>query len=62
MDYAIAVLPGDGIGPEVTAEGVRVLEAIGQRHGHAFRFEEGTVGLSPRRLRLLEEAGPLTPR
>jgi 3-isopropylmalate dehydrogenase len=44
MDYAIAVLPGDGIGPEVTAEGVRVLEAIGQRHGHAFRFEEGTVG------------------
>lgn len=44
MEYSIAVLPGDGIGPEVTAEGVRILEAIGQRHGHAFRFEEGAVG------------------
>ena len=44
MEYNIAVLPGDGIGPEVTAEGVKVLEAVGRRHGHAFRFQDGLVG------------------
>jgi len=32
----IAVLGGDGIGPEVTAEAIRVLEAIGRRYGHEF--------------------------
>jgi 3-isopropylmalate dehydrogenase len=40
----IAVLPGDGIGPEVTAEAVRCLEAIGRKYRHAFRFEEAPVG------------------
>ena len=44
MEYTIAVLPGDGIGPEVTAEGVRTLETVGARYGHAFRFQEGAVG------------------
>ncbi len=29
--FNIFVLPGDGIGPEVTAEGVRALEAVGER-------------------------------
>ncbi|GMU41624.1 MAG: 3-isopropylmalate dehydrogenase [Chloroflexota bacterium] len=42
--YNIFVLPGDGIGPEVTAEGVRVLEAIGQRFEHVFKFEQDLVG------------------
>jgi 3-isopropylmalate dehydrogenase len=40
----IAVLPGDGIGPEVTAQAVRCLEAIAARHGHDFRLSEAPVG------------------
>ena len=44
MNFSIAVLPGDGIGPEVTAEGVRVLEAVGQKFGHSFSFSYGAVG------------------
>lgn len=40
----ITVLPGDGIGPEVTAEAVRVLRAVGAIHGHEFEFEERLVG------------------
>jgi 3-isopropylmalate dehydrogenase len=40
----IALLPGDGIGPEVTAEAVRCLEAVGQRHGHSWQLEEAPVG------------------
>ena len=42
--FDIFVLPGDGIGPEVTAEGVRTLEAIGERFEHVFTFEEDLVG------------------
>jgi len=44
VSYRIAVLPGDGIGPEVIAEAQRVLAAIGQRYGHAFSFTKGLVG------------------
>ena len=40
----VAVLPGDGIGPEVVAEGVRVLHAVGQRWGHCFDLREGLIG------------------
>jgi 3-isopropylmalate dehydrogenase len=40
----IAVFPGDGIGPEVTAEAVAVLEAIAPRHGLALAFSSGTIG------------------
>ena len=42
--YNILVLPGDGIGPEVTAEGVRALEAIGRKFGHTFSMSEDLVG------------------
>jgi len=38
MKARIAVLPGDGIGPEVTAEGVRCLEAIAEGFGHEFEL------------------------
>jgi 3-isopropylmalate dehydrogenase len=44
MKANIAVLPGDGIGPEVTAEAVRALGAIAARFGHAFGFSEAPVG------------------
>ena len=36
MQLSLAVLPGDGIGPDVTAEAVKVLEAVGSRFGHDF--------------------------
>jgi 3-isopropylmalate dehydrogenase len=42
--YHIAVLPGDGIGPEVTAEAEKVLGAVGERFGHQFITEGGLVG------------------
>jgi 3-isopropylmalate dehydrogenase len=42
--YVIAVLPGDGIGPEVVREGVRVLEAVGGRFGLDLTFREFLVG------------------
>ena len=44
MDFKIAALPGDGIGPEVVAEAVKVLEAVGRRFGHSFDLETGRVG------------------
>jgi 3-isopropylmalate dehydrogenase len=40
----IAVLAGDGIGPEVTAEAVRVLRLVAEAYGHEFEFDEGLVG------------------
>ncbi len=42
--FEIAVLGGDGIGPEVTAEGARALMAVGQRFGHTFTLHEALVG------------------
>jgi 3-isopropylmalate dehydrogenase len=40
----IALLPGDGIGPEVVAEGVRVLRAVAERWDHALELREGLIG------------------
>ncbi|MHC5068713.1 MAG: 3-isopropylmalate dehydrogenase [Planctomycetota bacterium] len=42
--YSISVIHGDGIGPEVCREGVRVLEAIGAKFGHSFSFSEYLAG------------------
>jgi tartrate dehydrogenase/decarboxylase / D-malate dehydrogenase len=39
-EHRIAVIPGDGIGREVIPEGVRVLEAVGAKHGIAFQWQE----------------------
>lgn len=44
MAALIAVLPGDGIGPEVTAQAVRVLQAVGPRHDLSLEFREGLIG------------------
>jgi len=41
---SIVVLGGDGIGPEVTQQGTRVLEAVAKRFGHDFRFEHHLIG------------------
>jgi 3-isopropylmalate dehydrogenase len=40
----ITVLGGDGIGPEVTAQAVRVLQAVATRHGHEFTFRNALIG------------------
>jgi 3-isopropylmalate dehydrogenase len=44
VEFTIALLPGDGVGPEVAAEGVKVLKAVGTRFGHTFAFHEGDIG------------------
>lgn len=40
----IALLPGDGIGPEVIDQAVKVVKAIGQKFGHKITFKEAIVG------------------
>ena len=44
MNYSITVLPGDGVGPEVVAEAVKALDAVGARFGHEFDLRYGRVG------------------
>jgi 3-isopropylmalate dehydrogenase len=44
LKFNLAVLPGDGIGPEVVAQGVKILEAVGDKFGHKFSFTYGLVG------------------
>ncbi len=44
MQANIVVLPGDGIGPEITVAAVDVLKAIAARHGHTFTFSEHDIG------------------
>ncbi len=44
MQAKIVTLPGDGIGPEVVAEAVRVLRTVADRWGHSFTFEEALMG------------------
>lgn len=44
MKLNITVLPGDGIGPEVTREAVRALMAVGETYGHSFEFDEKPIG------------------
>lgn len=41
----IVILPGDGVGPEVTAQAVKVLNAVEDRFGHRFAIHQGLVGL-----------------
>ncbi len=44
MKFDIAVLRGDGIGPEVIAEAMKVLWAISAKFGHSFCFHDGVIG------------------
>lgn len=66
MKANIVALPGDGIGPEVMAEALRVLDQIAKRYGHEFAIKEGLIGgaaidataspLPDETLRMCEEA------
>ncbi|MGB2790188.1 MAG: isocitrate/isopropylmalate family dehydrogenase, partial [Dokdonella sp.] len=44
MHAEIVVLPGDGIGPEVTAAAVDVLTAVARNFGHCFNFQHHLIG------------------
>jgi len=44
--YSIAVLPGDGIGPEVIEQAVRVLQSVGDHYGHTFNRQYALVGVA----------------
>lgn len=44
MNYNIAVIPGDGIGPEIITEAKKVLDKIGDKFGHSFQYTEVLMG------------------
>jgi 3-isopropylmalate dehydrogenase len=44
MNFTIALIPGDGIGPDVVREGKRVLDAVGARFGHTFDYTNCAAG------------------
>ena len=44
MELKIGVIRGDGIGPEIVAEAIKVLEKVGQSYGHTYKFEELLLG------------------
>ena len=44
MKYDIALIRGDGIGPEIVAEAIKVLDVIGSRFDHTFNYQEILMG------------------
>lgn len=59
MNYNIAVIPGDGIGPEIITEARKVLNKIGEKYGHHFNYTEvlmGGVSIDTYGVPLTEEA------
>ena len=44
MNFNITLLPGDGIGPEIVAEAVRVLDVVASKHRHSFSYTERLMG------------------
>ena len=44
MDKKIAVIKGDGIGPEVVTQAMKVLDAIAEKYGHTFQYEQILMG------------------
>jgi 3-isopropylmalate dehydrogenase len=44
MNYSIAVIPGDGIGPEIVREACHVLDRVGEVYGHQFSYTEVDMG------------------
>jgi 3-isopropylmalate dehydrogenase len=66
MKFSLVVLPGDGVGPEVMAEAIKVLKAVGRKYGHNFSLNYRLVGgaaidaegaaVSPETLKLCRKA------
>ena len=44
MNYKVAVIAGDGIGPEIVREARKVLDKIGEKFGHTFEYKELLMG------------------
>ena len=44
MEYRIATISGDGIGPEIVREAKKVLDKVGQKYGHKFNYEDVLMG------------------
>ena len=44
MKFNLTVLPGDGVGPEVTDEAIKVLQSVGKKYGHEFKLQYGLIG------------------
>lgn len=44
MDFNIALIPGDGIGPEIVQEAVKVLDRVGANYGHTFQYTNVLMG------------------
>jgi 3-isopropylmalate dehydrogenase len=44
LQYNLTVLPGDGVGPEVTSEAIKVLRVVGKKFGHDFNLNYGLIG------------------
>lgn len=44
MNYNIAVIPGDGIGPEIVTEAKKVLDIVGDKYGHEFHYTQVLMG------------------
>ena len=45
--HSVVLIPGDGIGPEVTAEALRVLSEVARRGGHEFPSRSGSWAAAP---------------
>ena len=58
MQFNLAVLPGDGVGPEVISEAIKVLQATGKRFGHNFNLRYSLVG----GVAIDREGTPLSPK
>ena len=59
MNYNIAVIPGDGIGPEIITEAKKVLDRVGGKYGHTFNYTEvlmGGISIDKTGVPLTEEA------
>jgi 3-isopropylmalate dehydrogenase len=57
MNLKIALLPGDGIGPEVTKQAVKVLDAIAQKYTHNFEYIKASIGAAA-----IQETGQALPK
>ncbi len=44
MEFKIAIVPGDGIGPDVIEETIKVLDKIGEKYGHIFKYTKYLAG------------------
>ena len=56
MDYKIALIPGDGIGPEIVREAKKVLDKVCEKYGHSFSYSEVLLGGASIDVPLTDEA------